>query len=68
MQVILIKETVVSPLQGNGTTIKSKGPYLTSVTRNSTHYSDKPEADGALVLPPFRYKCSVIRVFEATCT
>ena len=32
--------------------MKVKILIFTSVTRNSTYHTDKPEADGSLILPP----------------
>ena len=42
-----------------------KQPYFTSRTRNSNS-TDKLEVDGALILPPSLYQCSVLRVFKAS--
>ena len=54
---------------------KVKSPYVTSVAQNG-HVTHKPEADGALILPPLPspfpppplppHSLSVLRVFETT--
>ena len=44
--------------------LKLRSPYFTSVTQHS-HVTNKPEADGALILPrPPLHQCSVLRVLK----
>jgi len=44
--------------------IKVESPYFMSVAQNSHYLTNKPEADGELILPPSLHKCSVLRVFK----
>ena len=44
--------------------VKVKRSYFTLVTQNS-HVTNKPGADGALILPPSHHQCSVLQAFKS---
>ena len=57
---------IIEKLTFRRLTLTGEAPYFPSVTRKSTHKTDdKPEADGALILPTSLHQCSVLRVFKA---